>query len=289
MGRFEAPGVEPLDALWHRELGTAGAPPLVMLHGFLGTHATWLSLAGALRRSWRVVLPDLYGHGQSGIPRDRAHLTPDGTARDVLALAAAVAPGPLALVGYSLGGRVALRMAAAAPERVAALVLVSASPGIAAEDERSARRAADARLADQIEAGGLSAFMERWDENPVLASGRPLSEAQHRRLAHDRRRQRAAGLAASLRWAGGGQQPDTWPLLPHWPIPTLVVAGAVDVKYAALARRAAGLIPDAELAVLEGVGHRVPLEAPAELSRLVSRFLTAARDRAPARLRRSAD
>lgn len=284
MGRFEAPGAERGEALWHRALGPDGAPPVMMLHGFLGTHATWLPLAGALRRRWRLVLPDLYGHGQSGLPQDPTHLTPDGMAQDLRALADAAAPGPLALVGYSLGGRIALRMAALAPARVAALVLVSTSPGIRAEPERRTRHSADGRLADLIEAGGLEAFMERWDENPVLASGRPLSEAQRRRLSHDRRRQRAEGIAASLRFAGGGCQPDTWPLLPHWPIPTLVVAGAADAKYAGLAREMANRIPQAKLAVLEGVGHRVPLEAPEELSRLVTRFLTEARDRARERL-----
>ncbi len=271
---FEAPGTQRPQALWYTAAGAPDAPPLLMLHGFLGTHATWEPLVRGLRRTHRVVRPDLYGHGRSGIPAHGGHLDPDGLAHDLLALMAAASPAPCALVGYSMGGRIALRMAAAAPARVARLVLVSASAGIPDAEARRARRRADGLLAAQIEAGGLDAFLARWDDNPVLASGRPLTEAERRRLAHDRARHRPEGIAASLRHTGAGAQRDSGPLLPAWPVPTLLVAGRRDGKYVASMQQMAAIIPGAQLAIVEDVGHRVPLEAPGELASLVSRFLT---------------
>ena len=274
---FEAPGTQCPQALWYTAAGPPDAPPLLMLHGFLGTHVTWQPLVRGLRQTHRVVRPDLYGHGRSGIPSDGGHLDPDGLARDLLALMAAVAAGSFSLVGYSMGGRIALRMAAAAPAHVARLVLVSASAGIPDAAERDARRRADAALAAQIEASGLDAFLARWDQTPVLASGRPLTEAQRRRLAHDRARHRPEGIAASLRHTGAGSQVDSGPLLPAWSVPTLLVAGRRDGKYVASMRQMAAMIPGAQLAIVESVGHRVPLEAPVALAGLVSRFLTGLR------------
>lgn len=271
---FEAPGTQCPRALWHTVAGDPGAPPLLMLHGFLGTHATWQPLVRGLRRQFRVVRPDLYGHGRSGAPADREHLEPDGLAKDLLALMAAAAPAPFALVGYSMGGRIALRMAAAAPARVARLVLVSASAGIPDAEGRRARWRADGGLADQIEADGLDAFLARWDDTPVLAAGRPLTPTEQRRLEHDRRRHGPAGIAASLRHTGAGSQVDSGPLLPAWRVPTLLVAGSRDGKYAESMRQMAEIMPGAQLAIVEGVGHRIPLLAPGELAGLVSRFLT---------------
>ncbi len=272
---FEAPGTRRPQALWYTGAGDRDAPPVLMLHGFLGTHATWQPLARVLRRQHHVVRPDLYGHGRSGIPADAQRLNPDGLARDLLALMAAVGRDPFSLVGYSMGGRIALRMAAAAPERVARLVLVSTSAGIPDPEERQARRRADGRLADQIDEGGLDGFLARWDDTPVLASGRPLTPGERRRLVHDRRRHQPAGIAASLRHTGAGVQVDSGPLLRDWRVPTLLVAGSRDEKYAAAMRAMAAVMPGAELAIVGGVGHRVPLEAPGELAALVSRFLTA--------------
>lgn len=272
---FEATGTRRPQALWYTEAGAPDAPPLLMLHGFLGTHTTWQPLVRGLRRHYRVMRPDLYGHGRSGVPSDKRHLVPDALAQDLLALMAAASSAPFSLVGYSMGGRIALRIAAAAPGRVARLVLVSASAGIADARARRARRRADGRLADHIEAEGLGAFLVRWDETPVLASGRPLTPAERRRLEHDRRRHRPEGISESLRLTGAGCQVDSGPLLSAWPVPTLLVAGSCDAKYAEAMSQMAKAMPEAQLAIVEGVGHRVPLEAPEQLASLVSRFLTA--------------
>ncbi len=272
---FEAPGTQRPQALWYTAAGAPDAPPLLMLHGFLGTHATWQPLVRGFRRRHRVIRPDLYGHGRSGVPSDKSHLAPDALAQDLLSLMATAAPAPFSLVGYSMGGRIALRMAAAAPGRVTCLVLVSASAGIADAQARQARRRADGRLADRIEADGLGAFVARWDETPVLAGGRPLTSAERRHLKHDRRRHRPEGISESLRLTGAGCQVDSGPLLPAWPVPTLLVAGSRDAKYAESMSQMAKAMPGAQLAIVEGVGHRVPLEAPEQLASLVSRFLTA--------------
>ena len=150
-----------------------------------------------------------------------------------------------------------LQLAVDQPELVRRLVLVSATAGIDDAAERAARRQADEQLAASIERDGVDAFLDRWLALPLFAT-LPRDAAG----LDDRRRNTADGLASSLRLAGTGTQEPLWDRLPELPMPVLLVAGALDTKYVAIAERMAGLIPDATLTVIEGAGHSVPLEAP---------------------------
>ena len=158
-----------------------------------------------------------------------------------------------------MGGRVALHAALSLGERVRRLVLVGASPGIAEPSERAARAAADAALADRIEAIGIDAFAREWAAQPLF-DGVPRGVAD---LADaDRRRNTAPGLAAALRGFGTGVMPPLWDRLGELAIPVDLVVGERDAKFRALAERMAGAIPGARLHVVAGSGHAVHLEAP---------------------------
>jgi len=224
-------------------------PRLVLVHGFTQTAASWGPVADRLSPRFEVVRPELPGHGAAA-----------GARLDFLAAAAAIgeAGGPATYVGYSMGGRLCLRLAVDRPDLVRRLVLVGASAGLADPVERAERRAADERLAAEIERDGTEAFLERWLAQPLFATFRASPDD----LAA-RRRNPPAGLAAALRSLGTGAQEPLWDRLAELEMPVLLVAGQADIKFAALARRMAESVGAvARLALIPGAGHAAHLERP---------------------------
>ncbi len=178
----------------------------------------------------------------------------------------ALAPAQCVLAGYSMGGRLALALALRRPERVRALVLVSASPGLAGPEDRAARRAADERLAARIEAIGVEAFAREWAAQPLF-EGQPEAVAA---LAHeDRLRRSAADHAAQLRGLGTGVMPPLWARLGELAMPVTLVVGARDARFRAVAERMAERLADAAIVVVPGAGHAVALEAPAAVAEAI--------------------
>lgn len=248
-------------------------PPLVLLHGFTGSAATWDALVPALCREHTTIAVDLPGHGQSSAPDDPARYALERFAGDLAALLDALEFPRAAVLGYSLGARAALRFALRHPTRVAALVLESGSAGITDAGERSARAAADGALAEAIARDGVEAFVDRWERLPLWASQDALPASTRAALRAQRLTNDARGLANSLRGAGAGVTGPVTDELGGQAAPALLVAGALDVRYVALAGRMAAAMPRAQLVVVPGAGHAVHLERPAAFAAAVSAFL----------------
>lgn len=225
---------------------------IVLLHGFTQTGASWTGVRAQLGSRYRALAPDLRGHGRASARRPVSF---DAIVADVLALV----PGPFALAGYSMGGRLALAVALAAPGRVTRLGLIGATAGIEDTGLRAQRRAADEELANTIEEEGLEAFTARWGALPLF-QGQPAEVADA--AGADRLRNTAAGLAASLRGVGTGAMEPLWARLPELTMPVMVLAGERDEKFRALGERMAAALPSGELAVVPGAGHAAHLEAP---------------------------
>ena len=253
------------------ELAPSSKPPLVLLHGFTGSSESWRPFADDFARTHRPIGVDLLGHGLSDSADDPACYRAEAAVRQLLALFDRLDVGPVDLLGYSMGGRVALQLAAAAPERIRRLVLESASPGIVDPAERAARIKSDAALADFAEREGLAAFVDRWERVPLFASQARLPEEVRARLRGQRLRGDARGLAGSLRGFGAGVPGPLWDRLPT--MPTLIVVGALDEKYCAIGREMAARMPNARLEVVPNAGHTVHLEQQDAFRRLVTDFL----------------
>ena len=250
-------------------------PPVMLLHGFTGATETWEPLAAALRDRFTTIAVDLPGHGSSGAPADPARYRLDRVADDLARVLDVLGISAAIVLGYSMGGRTALRFALRHPERVTALVLESTSPGIEDPRERDARLLADRALADDIERDGIEAFVDRWERLPLWDTQMALSPAVQEALRAQRLRNDPRGLANSLRGASAGADV---PLAAGdlAPVPVLLIAGALDGKYVALAHRMAALLAHARLVVVPGAGHAVHLEQPAAFGEAVSAFLAGA-------------
>ncbi|NLA37260.1 MAG: alpha/beta fold hydrolase [Actinobacteria bacterium] len=237
--------------------------PAVLLHGFAQNRDCWGPLADRLAKDRPLTAVDLPGHGASAA----VHTDLWGAGRYVLD---AASPGPCALIGYSLGGRVALHAALTAPERVAKLVLISTTAGLEDATERAKRRAADEKLADHIEAVGIDAFVDEWLQNPLFAG---LTDET--RFVAERRKNDPAGLASSLRLAGTGTQEPLWDRLGELTMPTLVIAGENDPRYEVYAERLASSIGDhSMLVVVGGSTHSPHLEKHEAVVELIAAWLS---------------
>ena len=270
MTRLEVDGVRD-------EVRASGRGPAVLLiHGFTGRGADWAPFLPAIRATGAsTVVVDLLGHGRSDAPADPNRHAIERQAADIATLLRRLDAAPATIVGYSLGARVALRLAVAEPGAVRAIILESPSAGMTDLAARATRRAADAALADRLEHDGLEAFLRAWEANPLFAGEHRLSTERRERIHRQRARNRVGGLAACLRGAGQGAMMPLHDRLAGIAVPTLVVAGALDPVGLERARQVASAIPGADLVTLPQLGHAPHREAPATFRRiLIDQFAT---------------
>ena len=226
--------------------------PVVLLHGFAATP-----------RHWNRVLAALPAGRFEPLALDLADAEPS-TPAGVCELVGAATEGSFVLAGYSMGGRLALHAALTMPERVERLVLISTSAGIEDDADRAARAGADEELAAQIESAPIESFVERWRAVALFAEDPQWVQSE---VAEDERRCTPAALAASLRGLGAGVMEPMWERLRELRMPVAILAGARDHAYLQAGRRLADAIAGSSLHSLDGVGHRVALEAPEAVAR----------------------
>ncbi|MDJ0869799.1 MAG: 2-succinyl-6-hydroxy-2,4-cyclohexadiene-1-carboxylate synthase [Myxococcota bacterium] len=257
----------------HAELRGSG-PPLVLLHGFTGSAHGMAGVGAALADDFRTIAIDLVGHGRSDAPDDPAAYAMPRCVAQVCGVLDALGVERAHWLGYSMGGRVALSLCAARPERAASALLVGASAGIESATERAARARDDEALADAIERDGVPAFVERWTAHPLFASQRErLSAAARAAQRRERLANRARGLAHSLRGMGSGAQPPLHGALASIDVPICLAAGANDPKFRALAASLAARLPRGEWALVPDAGHAAHLENPRACLALARRWL----------------
>lgn len=234
------------------------AETLVLLHGFAGTRRAWDAVIECLRggQRYRPLAVDLRGHGGA---RDARPIGIDACMADV----GAAAPARFALCGYSLGGRIALHVALARPQRVTRLVLVATTAGIEDPRERRARRDADEALAAKIEHQTIAAFADCWTAQPLFAGTPPEALTVWRT---DMLRNDPWALSAALRGIGTGEMVPLWDRLGELAMPVTVVVGEHDGKFRALGERMAAAVARGELIVVPGAGHGLPRDAPGALA-----------------------
>ena len=226
----------------------------------MGSSNDWREVTASIGDRAFSVAVDLPGHGASlGLPPEVYAI--EGAARAVIGVLDEVGEERAAIVGYSMGGRLALYLALRHPERCLGLFLESASPGLRSAEERTARRAADEEKARRLESEDFEVFLRDWYRQPLFAS-LARDEELLQRTIEARLRNDPAELARSLRGMGTGIQPSLWEELAGISVPTIAVAGQLDEKFVEITHRMAALNPRIDTAIVPGAGHSVHAEAP---------------------------
>lgn len=210
-------------------------------------------------RAGRVILP---GHGLKPLRPVEADFE---SCVDLLADELR-AYGPVTLVGYSLGARVALALSVRHPSVVRSAMLIGVNPGLDDDDERTQRQRWDDEQANTLITQGVSAFIDSWERLPLFASQRKQAEPLREKQRLERESHQSEGLAWAMRTLGLGRMPSYWPALVDCPTPLCLLTGEQDEKYCRLAERVTVVAPAARHRVVPGVGHNIALEAPAHVA-----------------------
>ena len=268
--RVQVGGVE----LAVSESGPQAGVPVVVLHGFTGSARAMAPLTERLAAGpgLHIICPDLVGHGRSEVPDELDLYRVDAMAGQVAGLAKAVGCDTFHLVGYSMGGRVALTLGCTQPQRLRSLCLIGASAGIAEPRQRQSRAQADAARAQRITAD-LAAFVDEWMAGPLFAPQNALGEAHLRAIRAQRLASNPDGLARSLLAGGTGAMEPLHERLEGCEVPVLLLAGADDAKFCAIADQLAAALPTGTAVRVEGAGHAAHVERPDETATQIAEFI----------------
>ena len=234
---------------------------IAFVHGFTQTRQSWEPLLNRLPTTYQYVTIDAPGHGESSLVVSDL----DQTADQLVATA-----GPGVYCGYSMGARMCLHAALAHPEIVTGLVLISGTAGIDDESERERRQKSDQQLAGHILEIGVDQFIDEWLAQPMFNT---LPEDEADRAG--RKVNTASGLANNLIIAGTGSQFPLWDRLGELRMPVLIIAGANDAKFVALAERMHRSITLSQLEIVTNAGHTVHYEQAAIVASLLEKWLSA--------------
>lgn len=256
---------------WVEEHGQVKDPgiPLLFLHGFTGSHKTWLDSIDSFS-SYRCIVLDLPGHGQTKLTTP---IRMEDFCEDLDLILDQLMVKKAHLIGYSMGGRVALSLSLLYPKKVASLTLESASPGLDSPNEQVARQTKDDSLAERIEKEGVPAFVDQWENMPLFATQQTLPHAVKKEIRNERLAQSEKGLASSLRGMGTGKQPSWWDQLATIAVPVLVIVGELDGKFVAIAKKMAQSSNKIHLHIVSDTGHAVHVEQKEKFDTIVKNFI----------------
>ena len=266
----------PLGKFYYLDWGPEKAETIILLHGFTGSSQDFLTLPDQILSHYRCLMPDLPGHGRTQILHEANTFQTAGQVRLLQQWLNSLGLTRFHLLGYSMGGRLALQFAVRNSHQLASLILVSTTAGIHQKGLRQKRAESDSQLAQTILAAEPVDFLTHWVSQPIFQGISEQGEAFIAQEVDRRLPIQPAGLAYSLKYFGAGVMPSVWPQLKQITVPSLVMAGSRDSKYRSLASELVSLMPNAILEMLETT-HAPLIEAPDALWKKVADFLRATR------------
>ncbi len=241
-------------------------PAVLFLHGFLGNHTEFHSVSSRLEQ-FNCMAIDLPGHGKT---QETWEYSLPNTAEAIVELLTQAQIDQANLVGYSMGGRLALYLALTYPDRFPKVVIESGSPGLKTARERSQRIQHDHELANRLEAD-FQQFLRDWYNMPLFRSF--AAHPNFEQIVQERAKNNPLELARSLREMGTGMQPSLWKTLESHRQPILLIVGECDRKFIEINQEMAALCPTAELVIVSDCGHNVHFEKPEEFVDRLQHFL----------------
>jgi 2-succinyl-6-hydroxy-2,4-cyclohexadiene-1-carboxylate synthase len=248
--------------------------PLLLLHGFTGDSSTWTPFCPIWGEHSTLIFPDIIGHGKTESPDKSNHYQIETVADDLKNILDKLGVHQVDVLGYSMGGRLALTFALLYPERVRKLILESASPGLVTEQERETRRMKDRELAEFILKAGIKPFVDYWEAIPLFSTMNRLSASVKEAVRKQRLRNTPTGLANSLLGMGTGSQPSWWGSLGRITNEVLLLTGEEDEKFCAIAQKMLDEFQNGTWIALKNSGHALHVEEPEKFGTIVSEFLS---------------
>lgn len=245
-------------------------PIILLLHGFTCDCQDFDPIISLLSQSYCCLAVDLPGHGKTQVSGDETCYNMSNTAQALIDLLDDLQINKCFLLGYSMGGRLALYMTLHFPDRFEKVVLESASPGLKTEKERSHRMESDLHIAQKLENSNFKEFLLSWYDRPLFQSLK--NSPNFARLIETRLANNPIELAKSLRNMGTGNQPSLWEKLAQNQIPLLLLAGEYDDKFKTINAEIASLCPAASLKIISKAGHNVHFENIDKFVAVVRKF-----------------
>jgi len=250
--------------------GFSDKPKVLFLHGFMGRIDEWDAQNESFRPDYQCMFLDLPGHGATEV-RHKAGYEFIKCAEGIAELIRQKHFSPVSIVGYSLGGRIALYIALSWPDEVNHLVLESASPGIATKEDRLKRSQQDALLAEKLKVEWPE-FVENWYRQPLFKG--IFESSQFSRMIERKKLNNPEKLACVLNKMGQGAQPPLWNDLKNLQKPVLLLTGANDPKYMFITEKMTKKIPHCTRLVIPDCSHNIHLQNPGRFNAEVRNFLS---------------
>lgn len=252
--------------------GSKDATPVFFLHGFTGSAGDWIDVMKNLPEEIPAFALDLIGHGKTDAP-DSPEFYSTGRQIDYIDafIDDIIADSPI-VVGYSMGGRLALQYSVNKPEKLKGVVLESAAAGIEDRNERFKRILSDAKLIEQLQTKGVNKFINYWMSLPLFGSLKNIEPEKYREIIEMKKSNSAVGLINSLKGFGAGVMPDIWNKLHTLDFPVLIITGEKDEKYVSIGKKLKGILKNSEMVVVPYAGHNTHLEKASDFINFVVQF-----------------
>lgn len=268
-------------------IGNRQKPVILFLHGFMGSCEDFAEVANLLKEDFCCLLIDLPGHGKTEVEGDldgetrRGFLAMRNRHVDYQMPEVAIAIVRLLkhleidrcfLVGYSMGGRLALYLAIFFPQNFYQVVLESASPGLEKKLDRNNRIKRDLHVANRLKTQNLDLFLLDWYANPLFCSF--VKHPNYQQALAKKLNNNPSKLAKSLKYMGLGMQPSLWKHLKSIQLSTLLIVGKLDLKFVAINHKISAFSSRFEMKTVANTDHNVHFGHPLDFARLLKNFFS---------------
>lgn len=269
MSKIEINGIT-YDYLLHRP--NAEQTVFVFLHGFLGSKQDFSKIYTDFDQPFLAI--DLLGFAENRYQQiEQARFSQIAQINDLEKIFQKLKLSKINLVGYSMGGRIAIAYALKHSQRISHLFLESTTAGIQSDKQRSLRIKHDHQLADQVIAKGMEQFVFDWENLPLFQTQKGTSDADFSFMHQQRIEQAPENVAKSLREMGTGQQPNWWPEIAELSnVPTTIIIGSEDSKFIRIGKELHDTIPYSTLVMVANAGHNVHFENPNEYRKILLKY-----------------
>jgi 2-succinyl-6-hydroxy-2,4-cyclohexadiene-1-carboxylate synthase len=270
--KLEANGVK-LNLEYPREIDKT-KDYVLFLHGFTGCAEDWLPVFEQMPAKYNYIALDIVGHGKSDAPVNPAQYNIESISAQIKSIKDHLTPNKIFLLGYSMGGRIALSYTALYPDDVKGLILESATAGIKNDAERQKRYEEDLKLAEFIESHSLEEFIEMWSDQELFNTQRRFSNDKLKKLKKKKASGSKIGYANSLKGFSTGIMLPVHDKLKKIPLKVLLITGDLDSKFTGINARLAKRFFKAKHKIVRNSGHNTHLEDPKRFIEIVINYLT---------------